>query len=289
MSRLEGPAPAKLNLGLHVLRRRDDGYHDIDTVFVRIPWCDRVSVEPAATLTMTTDHPGLPVDERNLCIQAARRLRDQAGLQDGARIHLEKRIPFGAGLGGGSSDAATTLMLLARLWKVPASRVDLKAIALSVGSDVPFFLGPPVARGQGRGERLEPLPVPDLLRRGTLVVAVPPVAVSTAEAYRGVQASDTGRPSLPEVVASPRVERWRTALRNDFEETVSRMEPGIARALGLLADSGAGYAALSGSGSAVFGLYSSDSAARRAARILDADGCTTWTGRAGDPADALDG
>lgn len=250
------PAPAKLNLGLHVLRVRPDGFRDIDTVFFRIPWSDTVSVEPSDRVEMTCSDPSLPTDDGNLCMRAARRLADALGRQHihGARIHLEKRIPYGAGLGSGSSDAATTLYLLCRLWEVDPTEVQLHDIAAALGSDVPFFLGHPAARGTGRGEILEPVHAPALARLHWLVV-VPPVHVATGPAYAMVEPDDRNRPDLAELVAGADLERWRRELVNDFQAPVAARYPEVAETLATLAGTGADYVSLSGSGSSVFAVF----------------------------------
>ena len=150
--------PAKVNLALEVLRKRPDGYHELSTVLQAVDLCDRLTVETADTITLETSEPGLPTDERNLVVRAARMLRDAAGVDRGARIRLEKRIPLAAGLGGGSSDAAATLWGLNRLWGLRWKRERLVELAVALGMDVPFFLGRGRALGTGRGEVLRPLP-----------------------------------------------------------------------------------------------------------------------------------
>ncbi|PEN14341.1 4-(cytidine 5'-diphospho)-2-C-methyl-D-erythritol kinase [Longibacter salinarum] len=265
--RLTRRAPAKINLGLHVLRKRDDGYHDIETVFHRIGWSDVVSVEPADRLSMTCSDPDLPTDEANLCMQAALDLQDAAGVMAGAQIHLEKRVPYGAGLGGGSSDAAITLLLLADLWlsaddagELPRAEVHamLRDVAAGVGSDVPFFLEDlPAAYATGRGEILEPLraEVGGFELDAPLVVVVPPVEVSTPDAYGRVTPRENERPDLRSLVASADVTRWRRELVNDFSATVLDAYPEVASAHDMLVEMGASYVSLSGSGSAVYGVF----------------------------------
>lgn len=305
-------APAKLNFGLHVLRMRADGFRDIDTVFVRIPWCDVVSVESAEGLSMTCSDPSLPTDGRNLCLRAAQRLIVELGAESldapspgrfGARIHLDKRVPYGAGLGSGSSDAATTLRLLCRLWGVEPAPGVLHDIALGLGSDVPFFLYEPaargaagvpaasgegivpVARGAGRGEVLTPVEAPGL-RGLNLVVAVPPVHVATGPAYAMVEPRDDGRPDPAAIVASCDLPRWRRELVNDFQGPIARAYPAIGAAMRSLERSGAEYTSLSGSGSSVFGVFTNPDAADRAAQALRDNGLEVWSGRPGDPAAA---
>ncbi|QXD15878.1 4-(cytidine 5'-diphospho)-2-C-methyl-D-erythritol kinase [Rhodocaloribacter litoris] len=278
---LERLAPAKINLGLHVLCRRPDGYHDLETVFLRIGWADRLAARPGADLRMTCSDPALPTDERNLCVKAARALQRAFGVTHGAALHLEKHVPYGAGLGGGSSDAAATLLLLSDLWDLDAPPDRLHALAAGLGSDVPFFLGPEAAFATGRGEHLTPLMDP---ATGTpyrfpfaLVVAVPPVHVATVEAYRLVRPRATGRPDLRAVVTSNDLARWRAELVNDFEAPVMAAFPGIRAAREVLLKAGAGYAALSGSGAAVFGVFEAEAAARAAAEAARQAGCRVWT------------
>lgn len=277
---LSAPAPAKLNLGLHVLRKRPDGYHDLETAFVSIGWSDTLSAASADRLSLVCSDPALPTDGRNLVVRAAQALADHAGVEAHAALHLDKRLPYGAGLGGGSSDAATALRLLADLWTldVPADR--LARIAAGLGSDVPFFLTGAPSLATGRGERLAPLVRSDGLPWRCpfwLVVAVPPVHVSTADAYRAVTPNDEGRPDLRAVVLSDDLARWRRDLANDFEASVVALYPAIGSARAALLDVGAGYAALSGSGSAVFGAFESAADAHGAAERLAAAGCRTWT------------
>lgn len=276
---MQKDAPAKLNLGLHVRRRRPDGYHDLETVFVRIPWSDTLTAVPAERLVFTCSDPALPTDERNLCVRAARQLAAAFDVPCSAALHLEKRVPYGAGLGGGSSDAATTLRLLSDLWKLDATAPQLHALAAALGSDVPFFLGPAAAHATGRGERLEPLIDPATQEPYQLpfatVVVVPPVQVSTAEAYRMVRPNDTARPDLRAVVCSNDLARWRAELVNDFERPVLEAYPAVQSALDALRDAGAGYAALSGSGSAVFGVFEDATRATAAAEAARLNGHRT--------------
>lgn len=278
---LRASAPAKINLGLHVLRRRSDGYHDIETVFCRIGWSDEITVEPAEALSMTCSDPDLPTDDDNLCMQAAERLREACGVERGARLHLEKHLPYGAGLGGGSSDAAATLRLLSRLWNLEVTGQELRTIGAQIGSDVPFFLfDAPAAVAEGRGEELEVLRTADGtpadLDAFNFVVIVPPVEVSTPEAYAMVTPNDTARPELAEVVASTDLSRWRSDLVNDFQKPVAARHEPVEQALTLLNEAGAGYASLSGSGSAVFGVFEDAAPAQSAATAATDRGFRTW-------------
>lgn len=295
-------APAKINLGLHVLRKRTDGYHDIETVFIRIPWSDVLHAEPADELRLACSNPALPVDEANLVMKAARRLRDgldsAAGADTpvggdrssgpetpvrGAHMHLEKHLPVGAGLGGGSSDAAAALLLLNDLWDAGRSREELFEIAARIGSDVPFFLGAEAAIGTGRGEALEPLidPETDEPYRPpfVLVVAAPPIAISTAEAYGMIEPHSRARASLRDTVLSNDLDHWRRELVNDFEAPILEKYPAVHATKSALVQAGAGYASLSGSGAAVYGFFTSDDTATGAAEALRESGHRVWHGR----------
>lgn len=273
-------APGKINLGLHVLRKRDDGYHDVETVFVRIPWSDVLCAQAADEIVLTCTDPSIPVGDDNLVVQAARRLHPRKG----AVVDLEKHLPVGAGLGGGSSDAAAALLLLNDLWALQRSRAELAALAAEIGSDVAFFVdGEPSALGTGRGERLETLvdPVTDEPYRMPfpLVVAVPHVRVSTAAAYGLIEPRENGRPRLKELVLSNDPARWRAELTNDFEASVLRRFPPVADTKAALERAGAAYASLSGSGAAVFGIFEDDAHAAAAAEALRRSGHRTWHGR----------
>ena len=277
MTRLTCLASAKLNLGLHVLKRRPDGFHQLETVFLPIGWADEITAAPTPQLAdadlrfeLTTSDPALPTDSGNLVVRAALALANHLGLEPTGRVHLDKRVPYGAGLGSGSSDAAAALRLCAELWNVDVPEADLHEIASALGSDVPFFLLNGAAHATGRGEILTPLLDADGAPYRCpfwIVVAVPPVHVSTAEAYSHVQPSEANRPDLVELVTSNDLERWRRQLVNDFEAPIAARHPEIARALTTLRER-AGYAVMSGSGSAVFGVFEAESSAREAVASL---------------------
>ena len=271
-------APAKVNLGLHVLRRRPDGFHDLATVFLPIGWADVLTAESSPDLTLTTTDPHLPTGGANLVVRAAQALQAWAGAAPGARLHLDKHVPYGAGLGGGSSDAAAALRLLADLWDLDVPEPALAALALDLGSDVPFFLDGVAAHGTGRGERLVPL----VDREGRpyrcpfwLVVAVPPAHVSTAAAFAGVVPDDRGRPDLAAAVASNDLERWRAEVTNDFQDPVEAAYPEVRDVRQALEAAGAGWAVLSGTGSAVVGVFEAEAEARAAAHALT-PACRVW-------------
>jgi 4-diphosphocytidyl-2-C-methyl-D-erythritol kinase len=274
-------APAKINLGLHVLRRRADGYHDVDTVLLPIGWHDGLTLEPAESFRFTCSDPSLPADARNLCVRAAHALARRAGVEPQGALHLEKHLPHGAGLGGGSSDAAHALRALAELWGLDLPAADLHAVAAGLGSDVPFFLHDAAMRATGRGELLEPLGDKPYRLPFALAVVMPPVHVSTAEAYALVRPDATARPDLRRVVLSNDLDRWRRDLANDFEAPILGRYPEIREARERLLAAGAGYAALSGSGAAVFGVFEDEAAARQAAQAAEDQGLRAWWEPAG--------
>ncbi len=251
-------APAKINLGLHVLRRRPDGYHDVETILHRIDWADTVTAEPADALSMTCSDPALPTDEENLCLQAAHRLAEAFEVKQGARLHLKKQVPYGAGLGGGSSDAAATLRALTRLWDLDAAPQQLHQVARGIGADVPFFLAEvPAAYATGRGDDLTPLRSEDTPYRVPfpVVVVVPPVEIATPDAYEQVTPNDEHRPHLPDLIQTNDLDRWRAALVNDFEPPIAERDSEVAAARTWLGEQGAAYVSLSGSGGAVYGVF----------------------------------
>ncbi len=242
---------------------------------VRLRWFDTVEVTPAGSLSMTCDDLSLPTDESNLCLKAASALARAHGVSKGANIRLTKRIPSGAGLGGGSSDAATTLRLLSKLWELDTTDADLARLGATIGADVPFFMGPSPALAEGIGERLTPLAI---RLPFTFVVVKPPRSVSTAEAYQNVTPSDQGRADLVEMVGSLDLASWRTGLVNDFELSVAERLPEIGALKRSLYELGAGYAAMSGSGSAVFGVFDDEATARSAREMLAASVTHCWVG-----------
>jgi 4-diphosphocytidyl-2-C-methyl-D-erythritol kinase len=250
--------PAKLNLFLEVVRRRPDGYHDLDTVMQAIDLYDELRVFPRAepTLTMECDDASLPTDERNLVLRAAIALRDHACHRAGAHFVLAKRIPSQAGLGGGSSDAAGALIGLNRAWGLGLSTEALRQLAAAVGSDVAFFLYGGAARCTGRGEAVEPLAVGS---RQHYILLCPPVAVSTAEAYRNLRFPLTSAPAdatmLARSLAKGDIEGLGHSLYNRLEEPAFALRPELRELKGRLAATGlfAGVG-MTGSGSALFGL-----------------------------------
>ena len=248
--------PAKINLTLRVLDRRPDGYHELDTVFQAIDLWDTLTLEPADGISLTTDHPSLATDESNLVCGAARMLRERFSVNGGVRVHLRKRIPIEGGLGGGSSDAAATLLGCARLWGLPAGRTELESLARELGADVAFFLYGGTARGSGRGDRITPL---EPFGEYALLLARPPFGISTADAYRRAAEWLT----LPaKSVNFPALfgHKWKhpndlAVLANDLERSVFEARPELRSFRDGMLAAGATRALLSGSGSTVFGLF----------------------------------
>lgn len=206
-------APAKLNLSLRVLRRREDGFHEIDSVMVVLPGlCDRIELEEAEADVFECDVPGVPSDDTNLAMKALRVFREASGGKEPVRMRLEKRVPHGAGLGGGSSDAAAVLRALDSLFSTDLGTERLCELGASIGSDVPFFLGPPVGRVGGRGEWIEAGPELPAL---PVVLLKPSFGVSTPEAYRAWK----GASAVAGVDYGPQAFEW-GELVNDLERPV---------------------------------------------------------------------
>ncbi len=247
----------KVNIGLHVLRRRADGYHDLDTLFVPYyGFGDLLTVEPAAaTAIEIIREEGVDWDpQQDLTIRAWRLLKADFPALPCVRINLEKHAPVGSGLGGGSADAAFMLRALRDIGSLPLSDADLVPYAAQLGSDCAFFVGTTIRPmlGSGRGNILEPFDID--LSAYELRVEVPEgISVSTREAYSEVVPFD-GREPLANLLAAP-VEQWKECIVNDFEKGVFAKYPEIAALKQKFYDSGAIYAAMSGSGSAVFGLF----------------------------------
>lgn len=271
-------APGKVNLVLRVLHRRPDGYRELETVFQMVSLADRVELtlsEGPGAVTLSVDGPDLGPVESNLAWRAAEEFRLAAGLDAGVHIALTKKIPAGAGLGGGSSDAAAVLRGLARLTGFD-DPLRLHGIARSLGADVPFFLGPaPIALGRGRGDELTPL---QALPEADLVLALPRVHVSTVDAYRSLP-DRHGDGNAPDASAHPGARPdeafleldWPTVVRvaeNDFQPVVSPRVPAVRASIEALSGQGALLALLSGSGGASFGVFEDRAASVAAAEVL---------------------
>jgi 4-diphosphocytidyl-2-C-methyl-D-erythritol kinase len=247
------PCHAKLNLYLRVVGRRPDGFHELETVMQELALADEIRFEADETLSLSVDVPGLPVDESNLVIRAARLLAGEAGVPAAARIALSKRIPLGGGLGGGSSNAAATLRGLDRLWDLHTPPEDLHRLAAGLGSDVAFFLHGGAALCRGRGEIVTPVPAASGL---PYVLLLPSFGCPTAEVYERLSFDLTTRPPDVQHVLSALeqgdVEALASLVYNDLTEPARQVRP----ELGMLAESAGRIAGapvhLSGSGSTLF-------------------------------------
>lgn len=264
---------AKINLGLHVIEKRDDGYHNIETVFYPIGWHDVLEVIPAldeaSGITLTLS--GLPVPgdvDDNLLVKAYKLLAADYPLP-GVQVHLRKQVPMGAGLGGGSSDAAFFLRALNELFELGLAWGELHHYARQLGADCSFFIANRPVLAEQKGDVYESIA---LSLAGThVVVAYPGIHVSTPEAYRLLTPKAPAQ-NLEEVLLHQPRSQWRTSLVNDFESVVFAQHPRIAALKGAMYAAGAFYAGMSGSGSAVFGLFDEQPA------VALAD-CTVWEGR----------
>jgi 4-diphosphocytidyl-2-C-methyl-D-erythritol kinase len=297
--RLVAKCPAKVNLVLRVLGPRSDGYHELETVFQAVALWDTLEAELADDLALTVEPAGVPDDHRNLVLRAARLFQRFSGTRSGARFRLRKEIPVGGGMGGGSSDAAGALVLLDRLWSVGAGAADLLRLAGSIGADAPFFLVGGTALGRGRGEVVTRLPD---LPEAPLMLAIPPFGIPTAEVYRRLRSRAGHERATPQPLAGhdgtepdgqPRgqppsrltppsnsvsVARSSTLklpggndfgfVANDLEEVVFEGWPELRAFRDAALGAGALQAALSGSGSTVFGIFRETVEVRHAISIL---------------------
>ncbi len=265
-------AYAKINLGLKILGRRADGFHEILSVMQTVDLCDTLTLveKPEGIDVRCSGAEGMPDGEQNLAYKAATLLREQYNVKKGVSITIQKRIPVGAGLGGGSSDAAASLRGLNRLWKLRAENLELLPIAASVGSDVPFLLRKGTAIASGRGEILHYLKLTEPL---FYVIVYPGFAVSTEWAYKNRKNSLTSESKYVSFILS--LKRGLTDegllfhyLENDFEQTVEEHYPLIREIKEKLLSAEATVVSISGSGSAVYGLFSDPFRARQAAETL---------------------
>lgn len=256
------PAPAKLNLFLHITGRRSDGYHELQTLFQLLDYGDELSfrVLPEPTIELTPEFPGIPA-ESNLVVRAARLLQQETGCRLGAAIHLEKRLPMGGGIGGGSSDAATTLLALNHLWQLGLSLDELAAIGVRLGADVPVFVRGRTAWAEGVGERLTPVE----LSSYWYLIVVPDCQISTKEIFSNeLLTRDT-----PTIKIAPALEGQLEQLRNDCQPIVSELYPEVKNALGWLSQYG--NARLTGTGACIFASFTNEEECRYVFSLLPAN------------------
>lgn len=282
---LKLPAFAKINWMLNVLGRRPDGYHQIETVLQTVTLHDTLSFWGSADphITCSCDDPDLPGDRSNLVSRAAHALKSRYSVAQGAQIHLEKRIPVGSGLGGGSSDAAVALIGLNHIWDLKLSADQLGEVAAQLGADVPFFLYGGTALGLGTGTEIKPLT--DAPAK-FLLVLMPNTKVSTKMAYDSLNAPSLTTVKRDTILSSSRGPAdfdlsYPYGLKNDFESVVFRSHPEIERAKAALVKAGARHALLAGSGASVFGVLENQEAQERAIQAIEMEAgwrlfpCTT--------------
>jgi 4-diphosphocytidyl-2-C-methyl-D-erythritol kinase len=270
-TRLALPSFAKVNLHLQVIGRRGDGFHDLCTVFQSISLHDIITFNPAGEINMTCNNVRVPVDERNLVVRAARLLQERYEINCGVGIHLEKQIPAPGGLGGGSSNAAVTLLALRKLWNLTIDDDEMHRLAESLGSDVPFFLYGGTSLGMGRGEIVEPI---EDFCEGYMLVVSPNVSVATRDAFKRLNVR-----ALTKQESDRRLQICRfdlesadfryTTFKNDFETTVFAAYPQVERVKHTLLDLGAERAMLSGSGGSVFAIFDKEETRQQAMKALD--------------------
>ena len=252
---------AKINLGLNIVEKRNDGYHNLQTVFLPVQLCDALEIKTMSEKFPSDTNCDLKVSGDEICCNEADNLVVKAYNMLAAdyeipriHAHLYKRIPSQAGLGGGSSDAAFMLKLLDQRFRINAGNAELEKYAARLGADCPFFINAEPAYAEGIGEILSPVEITDNTLSGyTLVIVKPQVSVSTKEAFAGIT------PRMPEVscreiVAMP-IEQWKGLLTNDFEESVFAQYPELQDIKNKLYETGAAYAQMSGSGSSIFGIF----------------------------------
>lgn len=264
-------AYAKINLGLRILQKRMDGFHDIETVFHRINLFDELEFSSFDRISMECDDPAIPVDNENLCFRAANLLKIEYGIIKGVHIKLKKNIPIGAGLGGGSSDAAAVLLHLPKFWGFKVVKNKLREIALSLGSDVPYFLEAGTAHATGRGEKLEyfKLDIPYWV-----LLIYPGIHVSTAWAYQNLKLTiDKLDKNLKDLllhyIQSPK--KLDEYIKNDFETLVFEEYLQIKKLKLSLYESGADFVQMSGSGSSVYAFFKEEITAKSSELLFSKD------------------
>lgn len=252
---------AKINIGLRVLNKCPDGFHNLETVFYPVPVNDILEIVQAKELKMFQygiEYPGNPMD--NLCVKAYNILKTDFDIPE-VEIHLFKKIPVGAGLGGGSSDAAFTLKVLDKMFNLNISQAELARYASMLGSDCPFFIYNTPMLGRGRGEILSPIVI-ESLKEYKIKMVYPPCFVSTADAYKGIIPRNIRQergevlekmPLSDLLLLSP--DKWRGKVENDFEATIFAKFPKLEQYKTMLYEQGAVYASMSGSGSSMFGIF----------------------------------
>lgn len=247
----------KINIGLHVLNKREDGFHNIETIFYPVAFTDALEIirnADAQATDVTFTLSGLELDasaENNICVKAYRLLKKDYPQLPAVKIHLHKTIPSGAGLGGGSADGAYTLKLLNDQFNLQLSGEQLRSYALQLGSDCPFFISNKTCYASGRGEVLQPVSLN--LENYKIVIVCPGIHINTAWAFSQMKVGHKS-PSLLQVINNP-IESWKTTIKNDFEEVIFPGHPQLKEIKDQLYSAGAVYASMSGSGSSLYGIF----------------------------------
>lgn len=245
----------KINLGLHIIGKRADGYHNLETIFYPIALKDALEIIQAETFSFKVT--GMPVDgepEKNLCVKAYNLLKQKFDLPP-VYMHLHKAIPLGAGLGGGSSDGATTLLLLDQKFQLKLTTNELIDLSLQLGSDCPFFIINKPCLATGRGEILQALQI-ETLKDYKIVIVNPGIHINTGWAFSQIRPAPSLQ-SLQSIIEQP-VSEWKHRLKNDFENAVFSAHPEIKAIKDQLYSNGAVYASMSGSGASVYGVFEKD-------------------------------
>jgi 4-diphosphocytidyl-2-C-methyl-D-erythritol kinase len=276
LTTLSLPSFAKINWTLRVLGRRDDGFHELFTVFQTVSLRDTLDFEKSDELSLASSDARMPTDERNLVIKAAIEVQGTFAFEKGARIHLEKRVPSPGGLGGGSSNAAVTLIGLKNLWDVEIFPEQMQSIAKELGADVPYFLHGGTAIGTGRGDIIEPV---DDVPAENMLIVTPDVEISTGEVFRSLNAPALTSQERDHILTVCRNEArsldpLNSVLKNDLEDSVFAACPEVKRVKDTLLELGAVNAAMSGSGGSVFAVFDNKETRQAAQKALDHE--STW-------------
>jgi 4-diphosphocytidyl-2-C-methyl-D-erythritol kinase len=270
-------APAKINIFLEVINRRKDGYHNIESIMQTVSLFDEVTITPAIkNLTLRCDLKELPVDQSNLALKAAILLKNELKIDSGADIYLNKRIPLGAGLGGGSSDAAAVLKGLLRLWRQKLSTEKMLKIAERLGSDVPFFIYGGTAIARGKGEKLEKL---NIKKPSNILIINPGFGVATEMVYKNLQFPLTKKQKINRILGLLKAQKpelqWGKGLFNRLEEVVMPRYPEIGRIKDVFKAHGCSCL-MSGSGSTVFGVVPERKIGLKIKSIFESSGYRSW-------------
>jgi 4-diphosphocytidyl-2-C-methyl-D-erythritol kinase len=267
------PSFAKINLFLRVLGKRADGFHEICTIFQTVSLCDHLTFSECDRILLSCDNERIPTDDGNLIVKAAKLLQERYAVKKGAAIYLEKNIPAPGGLGGGSSNAATAIFGLMRLWEIEVDSKDLQLIGEKLGSDVPFFFAGGTGLGTGRGTEISSLAD---FREKSLLIVTPNVDVSTKDAFARLHAPDLTNKGSKSILQICRDDvnslySWQSTLENDFERVIFEIEPEIRQVKEKLVQCGAKSALLSGSGASVFGIFETDEQRQDTLKMLSGE------------------